>query len=224
MTIHGKIYLMNKFFVDAFTKKEKHMSKVENNKKLKKEALLNTAFDLFTSKGINDTSISDIVNKAGVAKGTFYLYFRDKYDIRNLLISHKSSQLFMSAHTSMLEQNFNNMEDKIVFVINHIVENLAQDKILLNFISKNLSWGFFKKALMSAENSNDVNFLEIYKTLLKESEHEIKDPELMLFMIIELVSSTCYSTILYSEPVSLEELRPYLNRAILDIIKAHYLD
>lgn len=200
------------------------MSKVENNKKLKKEALLNTAFDLFTSKGINDTSISDIVNKAGVAKGTFYLYFRDKYDIRNLLISHKSSQLFMSAHTSMLEQNFNNMEDKIVFVINHIVENLAQDKILLNFISKNLSWGFFKKALMSAENSNDVNFLEIYKTLLKESEHEIKDPELMLFMIIELVSSTCYSTILYSEPVSLEELRPYLNRAILDIIKAHYLD
>ncbi len=224
MTIHGKIYLMNKFFVDAFTKKEKPMSKVENNKKLKKEALLNTAFDLFTSKGINDTSISDIVNKAGVAKGTFYLYFRDKYDIRNLLISHKSSQLFMSAHTSMLEQNFNNMEDKIVFVINHIVENLAQDKILLNFISKNLSWGFFKKALMSAENSNDVNFLEIYKTLLKESEHEIKDPELMLFMIIELVSSTCYSTILYSEPVSLEELRPYLNRAILDIIKAHYLD
>lgn len=224
MTIHGRMYLMNKFFVDAFTKKEKPMSKVENNKKLKKEALLNTAFDLFTSKGINDTSISDIVNKAGVAKGTFYLYFRDKYDIRNLLISHKSSQLFMSAHTSMLEQNFNNMEDKIVFVINHIVENLAQDKILLNFISKNLSWGFFKKALMSAENSNDVNFLEIYKTLLKESEHEIKDPELMLFMIIELVSSTCYSTILYSEPVSLEELRPYLNRAILDIIKAHYLD
>ena len=47
------------------------MSKVENNKKIKKEALLNTAFDLFTSKGINDTSISDIVNKAGVAKGTF---------------------------------------------------------------------------------------------------------------------------------------------------------
>ncbi len=224
MTIHGRMYLMNKFFVDAFTKKEKPMSKVENNKKLKKEALLNTAFDLFTSKGINDTSISDIVNKAGVAKGTFYLYFRDKYDIRNLLISHKSSQLFMSAHTSMLEQNFNNMEDKIVFVINHIVENLAQDKILLNFISKNLSWGFFKKALISAENSNDVNFLEIYKTLLKESEHEIKDPELMLFMIIELVSSTCYSTILYSEPVSLEELRPYLNRAIRDIIKAHYLD
>ena len=73
------------------------MGKVEANKKKKKESLLNTAFELFTSKGINETSISDIVNKAGVAKGTFYLYFRDKYDVRNLLISHKSSNVFMNA-------------------------------------------------------------------------------------------------------------------------------
>ena len=38
---------------------------------------------LFTTKGINSTAISDIVEKAGVAKGTFYLYFKDKYDIKN---------------------------------------------------------------------------------------------------------------------------------------------
>lgn len=197
------------------------MGKVDINKQRKKDALLNTAFDLFTSKGINDTSISDIVNKAGVAKGTFYLYFRDKYDIRNLLISHKSSQLFMSAHTDMLKANIDKMEDKIVFVMNHIIDDLVKDKKMLNFISKNLSWGFFKKALMSNDNSSDVNFLEIYKTIINESEDDYKDPEIMLFMIIELVSSTCYSTILYSEPVSIEELKPYLEAAVRGIIKSH---
>lgn len=197
------------------------MGKVDINKQRKKEALLNTAFDLFTSKGINDTSISDIVNKAGVAKGTFYLYFRDKYDIRNLLISHKSSQLFMSAHTDMLKANIDKMEDKIVFVMNHIIDDLVKDKKMLNFISKNLSWGFFKKALMSNDNSSDVNFLEIYKTIINESEDDYKDPEIMLFMIIELVSSTCYSTILYSEPVSIEELKPYLEVAVRGIIRSH---
>lgn len=197
------------------------MGKVDINKQRKKEALLNTAFDLFTSKGINDTSISDIVNKAGVAKGTFYLYFRDKYDIRNLLISHKSSQLFMSAHTDMLKANIDKMEDKIVFVINHIIDDLVKDKKMLNFISKNLSWGFFKKALISNDNSSDVNFLEIYKTIINESEDDYKDPEIMLFMIIELVSSTCYSTILYSEPVSIEELKPYLEVAVRGIIRSH---
>ena len=44
--------------------------------KVKEDSLLNTAFSLFTTKGVSKTSISDIVNNAGVAKGTFYLYFQ----------------------------------------------------------------------------------------------------------------------------------------------------
>ena len=41
------------------------MGKAESKKLLKREALMNTAFHLFTTKGINNTSISDIVEKAG---------------------------------------------------------------------------------------------------------------------------------------------------------------
>ena len=67
------------------------MGKLESNKKKKEDALYNTAFELFTTKGTNKTTISDIVEKAGVAKGTFYLYFKDKYDIRNKLASSKNA-------------------------------------------------------------------------------------------------------------------------------------
>ena len=49
------------------------MGKLDTNKKVKEDSLLNTAFSLFTTKGVSKTSISDIVNNAGVAKGTFYL-------------------------------------------------------------------------------------------------------------------------------------------------------
>ena len=73
------------------------VSKVDKNKLQKENSLLHTAFEYFTTKGFSKTSISDIVEKAGVAKGTFYLYFKDKYDIRNKLIAHKSSQLFRNA-------------------------------------------------------------------------------------------------------------------------------
>ena len=52
------------------------MGKVDVKKQKKKDALFNTAFELFTTKGTNQTTISDIVNKAGVAKGTFYLYLK----------------------------------------------------------------------------------------------------------------------------------------------------
>ena len=52
------------------------MGKLDDKKKQKRDSLLMAAFTLFTQKGINDTSISDIAKKANMAKGTFYLYFK----------------------------------------------------------------------------------------------------------------------------------------------------
>ena len=78
------------------------MGKIDNNKQMKRESLLDSAFSLFINNGFSKTSISDIVNNAGVAKGTFYLYFKDKYDIRNHLIAHKASQVFQAAYSDLL--------------------------------------------------------------------------------------------------------------------------
>ena len=69
------------------------MGKLENNKQQKRTSLLDTAFKLFTTQGVSKTSIAEISQKAGIAKGTFYLYFKDKYDIRNKLVSHEASKL-----------------------------------------------------------------------------------------------------------------------------------
>jgi len=200
------------------------MGKVDTNKKLKESSLLKTAFEFFTTKGFSKTSITDIVSKAGVAKGTFYLYFKDKYDIRNKLVSHKSSQLFKNALNDLgSELNTMSVEDKIIKVVDNIVNQLNNNPSLLTFISKNLSWGIFKNAITSPVSENDIDFAEIYNKMLNESPNGFRDPEIMLFMIIELVSSTCYSAILYSEPCSLDELKPYLYSSIRLIISQHEL-
>lgn len=199
------------------------MGKLDINKKQKKDALLSTAFELFTSKGIQKTSIADIVQKAGVAKGTFYLYFTNKYDVRNHLISHKASQLFFAANQALLESTITDFEDKIIFLVDHIINQLNDNKSLLTFISKNLSWGIFKSALISPTNQNDLNFYDIYVELLDKSPRPLKDPEIMIFMIVELVSSTCYSSILYKEPVAIEQLKPHIYQTIRHMIKEHYV-
>ena len=74
------------------------MGKVDENKHQKMDALFQSAYDLFLNQGIEKTSISDIAKKAGVAKGTFYLYFADKYEIRDRLIARTASRLFQRAH------------------------------------------------------------------------------------------------------------------------------
>ncbi|TYR79403.1 TetR/AcrR family transcriptional regulator [Priestia megaterium] len=44
----------------------------------KYDKILQAAIEVISEKGLDKTSISDIVKKAGVAQGTFYLYFRSK--------------------------------------------------------------------------------------------------------------------------------------------------
>lgn len=47
----------------------------------KRNAIVSAAIDLFINKGLGETSIDDIVNKASIGKGTFYKHFRDKDDL-----------------------------------------------------------------------------------------------------------------------------------------------
>lgn len=197
------------------------MSKIENNKKYKRDSLLDSAFTLFIQKGINKTSIQDIAAKSGVAKGTFYLYFKDKYDLRNILIAHKASQLFQAADIAMHKAGITDTIEQMLFIVDHIIDDLAQDKKLLLFISKNLSWGIFKSTLINSSNTENLDFYDIYTQLLNQDQYDFIDPEIMLFMITELVSSTCYSSILYNDPVKIEDLKPYLYDAVRNIIDRH---
>jgi len=192
---------------------------IENDKKSR---LLNTAFNLFTLKGIKDTSIQEIVDNASVAKGTFYLYFKDKYEIRDILIAKKSHKLFNDALKELRKNYISNLSDQVVFIINYVIDELTKTPTLLKFISKNLSWGIYSKTVMKIYENNENDEDSVYKLFLKGVEDnglKLKNPEVTLFMIIELVSSTCFNSILYDEPLPINEFKPYLYDTIRNIIE-----
>ena len=194
-------------------------NKIEEKKKQKREALLMAAFSLFTSKGINETSISDIASKANMAKGTFYLYFKDKYDIRDKLITEQARQLFDNATIELMEEELPTLEKKVLFIADRVIDKLQENKILMRFISKNLSWGVFHDMLVTGgDEMEGLSFYDAYYKLLEESGRKFRNPDLMLFMIVELINSTCHNVILYEEPVTMDELKPELNALICDIL------
>lgn len=196
------------------------MGKIDENKKKKKEALFNTAYELFTTKGINSTAISDIVEKAGVAKGTFYLYFKDKYDIKNKLVVHKTRELFDDAGDALLAAGVRSLEDQLIFIIDHVIGRLVENKPLLNFISKNLVMGALRSTLITGEKS-DNEIYERFLELVAHDEYEYADVDVMLFTIVELAGSTAYNSVLYGEPLPFEEYKPFLYRSVRLIIESH---
>ena len=201
------------------------MGKIDNNKQQKRDSLLDSAFSLFINNGFSKTSISDIVNTAGVAEGTFYLYFKDKYDIRNHLIAHKASQVFEAAYLELqAHSEITDFEEQILFVIDHILDQLDANHNLVSLISKHLSWGFFTNSLFEAPDKDVPAVYTIYQDLLSKSSYTYRDPELMMYMILELVSGVSYNTILYEQPLPLEKIKEPLYKVLRSIFRQYRVE
>ena len=197
------------------------MGKVDDNKKLKLTSMLDSAFQLFTDKGLAKTSISDIVESSGVARGTFYLYFKDKFDIRNKLVVYQSTKVLRSAYEATTAQgDMPLLEDKVVFFVGHVLDQLAARPDLINLISKNLSWGMLKQeAMRPLTETDDFDLMTLFKLTAKDSGIPEDHLEIMLYMIVEMTGSTCYSAILYQEPCTLEQLKPHLFETVRSIVR-----
>lgn len=201
------------------------MGKIDHNKQQKRDSLLESAFSLFIDNGFSKTSISDIVSHAGVAKGTFYLYFKDKYDIRNHLIAHKVSQVFQAAYTELQSHpELTDFEEQVLFIIDHILNQLASNLSLVMLLSKHLSWGFFKNSLFFTPGKDTPAIYTIYDSLLSKSGCTYRSPELMMYTILEVVSGTSYNAILYRQPVPLDELKPHLYETVKGIFRQYRVE
>lgn len=198
------------------------MGKVEHNKRQKRDSLLDSAFSLFINNGFTKTSISDIVKQAGVAKGTFYLYFRDKYDIRNHLITSKANQVFQAAYAELeTRDEVADFEDQVLFMADHILNQLAANHNLVMLLSKHLSWGSFKNFLSVTPGRDTPAIYTTFESMLSRAGHTYRDPELMMYLILELISGTSFNAILYEQPVPLEQLKPHLYETVKSILR-HY--
>lgn len=51
----------------------------------RRERIIGAAWKLFREKGFAEATINDIINEAGISKGTFYYYFRSKDDLLDTL-------------------------------------------------------------------------------------------------------------------------------------------
>ena len=196
-------------------------SKALENKKNKKNALLKSAFDLFTKTDIHSVSVQDIVKQAGVAKGTFYLYFKDKYQARDVLIQNEAMRLFNNAHLELEKNDIQDFEDAVVYIINQVLLQLENNPIILKFIERNLSWGIFHEHLQNTIEGNTLDLVSNFRSLAEKNGYYFDRPEVVLYIIIETAGSTCYNSILYNQPLPIKEFKPYLFQSIRAILRSY---
>lgn len=194
--------------------------KIEQNKELKKRKLLEAADSFFSTKGFHKTSIQDIVNAAGVAKGTFYLYFKNKEDIRESLILEKAQTIIVTATEATINANLSSFQDQVIFMINYIIDTLSDNHFLLRFFNRDLTIGYYSQEFSKIFN-NAYGIQEFFKSGLKSQGFTEQDTDVIFFMIVELVSTTTYRCMTEGVPCDIDTYKPYLYQTIRYLMTPH---
>ncbi len=200
------------------THEESDMTKTEIKKKKKRLALMDSAYHLFTTVGFQNTTITDIAKNADVGKGTFYLYFKDKEELRKAVVIRRSTCILNDAVEALLRQpGFNAMRfsDRIIFITDHILDYLSHDIAQLQLVSKYLSRGMLSQVDIDNTTDEDtIQFRHFIESALKKDGIELERVNMVVYTILELINSTCYNIILNGTPVTIGEYKPYLYRCI----------
>ena len=197
------------------------MDKITKKKNEKYTKILDTALGLFEKNGTHLVSIDEIVKGAGVAKGTFYLYFKDRYDLISTLIIEKASKYMSLLSDEYEPRDFGDVSTSVRHYIEYILDFLQKNKTLCILIEKNLN-----TCVNAVAQTKEGPIKELYEKIFSElincgvSEAEARAK---LYLYIELIVSSCCNAIIRETPYTIEELKPHLcqiiESSIVNIIK-----
>ncbi|MDN5303895.1 MAG: hypothetical protein PWP46_774 [Fusobacteriaceae bacterium] len=141
-----------------------------------KDKLIKSAMKLFWDKGYEGIKVEDITKEAGVAKGTFYTYFKTKDEIFISVIS-KMVEIFVEIIKKITFEE-NKLKENIQKMVSLIYKTSYEHKAMykmtsLIFKNPHLLLKLFEKKL-PFKKANE----EIYIKLLESSKNQIR-PEII---------------------------------------------
>ncbi|WP_208974701.1 TetR family transcriptional regulator [Natronincola ferrireducens] len=183
--------------------------------KNKREKILQAAITVLSEKGLEKTKISDIVKEAGVAQGTFYLYFPSK----NALIPAIADSMFQKSLEKIKEKIddntsfFHQLED----IIDITFQVTAEYREVLALCYSGLA---ITGVLQEWEKIYEpyYNWIE-ERIIIAQNKKEIRDDmnsRIIAKLLIELIEGTAEQVYLFEED---EKNASDYHRELLSFIK-----
>jgi len=112
------------------------LGKRETNKETNRIKIIESGIEIFSKKGISETTVRDIIRNTGLASGTFYNYFKNKEEVLIAAIDDAAYDL-----AKILEKGrkkANNLEEFIEFQVDPFFEMVSKLPELFLLLSTNL--------------------------------------------------------------------------------------
>ena len=113
------------------------MARITKEYHERKNEILDTAQEIFLTKGYKQTSVDSIIKKVGVAKGTFYYYFESKEDLLDKLVKRMADKIQIEIKKIVEKKDLDAISklEKAYSVAGNIkLENIQLIKLMLKIL------------------------------------------------------------------------------------------
>lgn len=166
----------------------------------KKELIVSSAKKVILEKGYKNISVEDITNEAGIAKGSFYTYFKSK----NLVIDYILEEVIAKRKNEFKLDKRKSLENTIKSLVRTRIklddEKLKENLVLVNLFRNVASLD--EKTLMLLKELEKViieRMESIILTYPKEIKIERKDIKFYSKMLNNIISNYKTFTLFFSE-------------------------
>ncbi len=187
---------------------------IHQKKERRRNRIEEVAFKLFCEKGIKQTSIDEIVREADIAKGTFYLYFKNKNQLIDQLVLREATNVLERSIAQLNERQHGaaSFERRMIDIVDAIINYFKKNPQFLEFIHKNL----YRSMLTRETRAPIVDLVKTELDLADECNYDLLQKK--LYLVLELVGSVVYNAIILKEPYKIDEIKPTLYQTVEFII------
>lgn len=168
---------------------------------ISRDVIRGHAVELFHHKGVDATSINELVKKCGIAKGTFYLYFRDKDDL--------VESVFDEYRQNFIQEVIVKNKDihKVTHFVNSLLKYFNENQMFLIELRKNMStykkYDYIEKTV-KAFTKVIMNYLKFYE------EPIVNNIDIYNQALIVMILEICYQGIIDGSSDDKEEAKNIL--------------
>ena len=169
------------------------MPRVIKHPDLRRSEILDQAFELFLSRGYDNTSLNDIIAEGGISKGAFYHYFRSKEELLAALADRFARITLAELEDVLNDSELNPLERLNAFLAKgmQVKTELAPGAwAVFSALFRPENQGLYQRVITASESFFRPVLTKIITQGVKENIFHTPDPEGVADILQQLASNT----------------------------------
>lgn len=165
----------------------------------RRRELVDTAKRLFLERGYSQTSVSSIVREAGVAQGTFYLYFKSKQAVLPYLRAEVLGH-YLQAFVETIADRSLPADERLVAALRRIHAVMREQVPIIRVLREATSSEEIEQIWLEGRETLSRPFAELIEAGVLDGSFQVDDPRMSAHLALALLDDLLFESLVWDRP------------------------